>query len=72
MTRTLRVLRQIVAPTGRHRPRPVGPVLTAPDPDEIRMPCHTTRCAHLTTRHDEVSEDQFKCRGCGNVTTGGA
>ncbi|MFG3170625.1 hypothetical protein [Streptomyces sp. NPDC048200] len=68
----LRVLRQIVAPTGKHRPRPAGPVLTAPDPDAIWIPCHTTRCAHMTTRHDEIAEDRFRCRVCRQVKEGGA
>lgn len=68
----LRVLRQIVAPTGKHRPRPAGPSLTAPDPDANYLPCHSLRCGHMTTRHDETSEDTFRCRKCGNVTTGGA
>jgi hypothetical protein len=56
---------------GAHRPQPAGPVLTAPDPDAIWIPCHTTRCAHMTTRHDEVAEDRFRCRVCKRTTTGG-
>jgi hypothetical protein len=46
--------------------------VSVPDPDAVWMACHTTRCAHLTTRHDEIAEDVFRCRDCDHVTTGGA
>lgn len=57
---------------GAHRPQPAGQLLTAPDPDAIWKVCNTTRCAHMTTRHDEVSEDRFRCRLCGHVKEGDA
>ncbi|MFD0078190.1 hypothetical protein ACFVIY_37815 [Streptomyces sp. NPDC127166] len=33
--------------------------------------CHTTRCAHMTTRHDETPAG-LVCRGCGTVAGGAA
>ncbi|MFE5658330.1 hypothetical protein ACFQ9H_19335 [Streptomyces sp. NPDC056517] len=37
----------------------------------VWLACHTTRCAHLTTRHDETP-DGLVCRSCGTVNGGAA
>ncbi|MFE2747358.1 hypothetical protein ACFXKX_24020 [Streptomyces scopuliridis] len=34
---------------------------------ELWLACHTTRCAHMTTRHDLTPAGPV-CRGCGAVT----
>ncbi|MFF5285226.1 hypothetical protein [Streptomyces sp. NPDC013171] len=52
------------------------PARTAPsaartDASAVWRPCHTTRCAHMTTRHDETPSG-LVCRGCGTVNGGAA
>lgn len=34
----------------------------------VRLPCHTTRCAHNQRRHD-VTESGLVCRRCGHVVS---
>lgn len=52
------------------RPAP-APVAARVDAAAVWLACHTTRCAHLTTRHDETPAG-LVCRGCGTVNGGGA
>lgn len=37
-----------------------------PAADELWLACHTTRCAHMTTRHDRTPAGPV-CRGCHTV-----
>ncbi|EST22811.1 hypothetical protein [Streptomyces niveus] len=50
-------------------PAPARPVEDKPAAavDELWLACHTTRCAHMTTRHDRTPAG-LVCRSCGNVT----
>lgn len=43
---------------------------TAPEPVERWLACHTTRCAHMSTRHRPTADAEWTCTGCG-TTTGG-
>lgn len=48
-----------------------APTTARTDASAVWRACHTTRCAHLTTRHDETPAG-LVCRGCGTVAGGAA
>ncbi|MFI9079166.1 hypothetical protein ACIGW8_22300 [Streptomyces sioyaensis] len=36
------------------------------------LPCHTTTCGHMTTRHTPTADGAWRCTGagCGHITKG--
>jgi hypothetical protein len=68
VTSPLRVLRQIVAPTGRHRPKPV-----LLDADEIATheDADCPRCERATA-HAVNRDTSRRCWDCGATTPAGA
>lgn len=34
------------------------------------LPCHTTMCGHMTTRHTPHPDSTYTCTGCGTTTQG--
>ncbi|MFF2189283.1 hypothetical protein [Streptomyces sp. NPDC058155] len=58
-----------------HAPRHQAPNVakfTAPEPGTRWLACHTTRCAHMTTRHRPAADGTWTCTGCGTTTGGEA
>ncbi|WP_328721775.1 hypothetical protein OHT52_21290 [Streptomyces sp. NBC_00247] len=43
---------------------------TPPVPGTRYLPCHTTRCAHMTHPHLPHGDGAWRCRQCGNVKGG--
>ncbi|MFE2940990.1 hypothetical protein ACFXKG_18295 [Streptomyces sp. NPDC059255] len=64
---------RLVAPATRIPSIPApspAPADEDPAPVPVRyLPCHSTRCAHLTTRHTELPGGGWVCttRGCGRI-----
>lgn len=52
--------------------RPAAPAHdAAPAVPVVWLACHSTRCAHLTTRHTRNPDGTATCTGCGNQNPGG-